>query len=282
MRFSLIVPTVDRVNELRQLLQSLASQECANFEVIVVDQNADDRLVWIEQENYPFQVLRLSSSVAHSSTARNIGLRRALGDIVAFPDDDCTYPPGLLARLSQAFYDDHRFEIRTGPAVAPAGFLSSMRWQRSSGEISIRNVWHTAIEFNMFIRRSLITGLEGFDEQLGAGGKFGSGEGTDLIVRALSAGARGWYDVTQTVFHPEKKLTVTAAERAFGYGAGCGYVLRKQRFPPGISLTFMVRPLGGLILSVARGQVLPAKYYWRTLHGRLYGFNAYRHSKNSE
>jgi glycosyltransferase involved in cell wall biosynthesis len=276
MRFSLIVPTIGRVNELQQLLQSLTLQQGANFEVIVVDQNADDRLAWTEQENYPFRVLRLRSSVAHCSTARNIGLQRAVGDILAFPDDDCIYPPGLLARISQAFSDNGRFEIRTGPAVASGGVLSSLRWQRFSGEISISNVWHTAIEFNMFIHRSLVTRLEGFDEHLGAGGKFSSGEVTDLVVRALRAGARGWYDLTQTVFHPEKKLTLIAAKRAFGYGAGFGYVLRKQRFPARIWLTFMVRPLGGLILSAARGQIIPAKYYWWTLCGRIYGFYAYR------
>lgn len=277
MRFSLIVPTIGRVNELRELLQSLASQQCADFEVIVVDQNADDRLSWIEQEGYPFRILRLRSSVAHSSAARNIGLTRAVGDIVAFPDDDCIYPPGLLVKVSEAFHNQDEFALRTGPAVAPGGgVLSSVRWQRFSGEISISNVWNTAIEFNMFICRSLITSLGGFDEQLGIGGKFSSGEVTDLIIRALRVGRRGWYDMTQTIFHPEKKLTLIAIERAFGYGAGFGYVLRKQRFPLRIWLTFMVRPLGGLILSVARGQAIAAKCYWLTLCGRIYGFSVYR------
>ena len=45
MRFSLIVATFGRTEEMRNLLLSLASQTEPDFEVVVVDQNSDERLV---------------------------------------------------------------------------------------------------------------------------------------------------------------------------------------------------------------------------------------------
>ena len=45
MRFSLIVPTLNRVKELERLFQSLASQDYPNFEVILVDQNLDNLIL---------------------------------------------------------------------------------------------------------------------------------------------------------------------------------------------------------------------------------------------
>ena len=43
--FSLILGTVGRVNDLEIILSSLQAQTYQNFELIVVDQNPDDRLV---------------------------------------------------------------------------------------------------------------------------------------------------------------------------------------------------------------------------------------------
>ena len=44
MKFSLIVATKNRVNEVDRLLHSLVAQSHRDFEVILVDQNIDDRL----------------------------------------------------------------------------------------------------------------------------------------------------------------------------------------------------------------------------------------------
>ncbi len=275
MRFSLIVATRGRTTELAALCDSLLAQKRADFEVIVVDQNGDDRLGPVLAPYQPRIALsRVVSSVANACHARNLGLRRARGEIVTFPDDDCLYPPGLLDRVHAAFAADPSLAVRTGPAASPAGGLGSGRWHREAGPITFATVWTSVIEFNLFLRRDLALALGGFDEGMGPGSRFGSAEGNDLVCRALAAGAKAAYDPAQRIIHPDKRLSDVATERAFRYGMGLGLALRRHRVPAGVWLPFMLRPIGGVLLSLARLRGHNAAYYAMTLAGRLAGFLA--------
>src|SRR5271166_2242893 len=103
---SLIIATLGRVTELDRLLASLDRQTYKDFEVIVVDQNLDDRLLPLLREHKRLSIHRLRSS-AGLSRARNAGMRAAKGDIFCFPDDDCWYPDQLLAIVSE-WFEMHR------------------------------------------------------------------------------------------------------------------------------------------------------------------------------
>ncbi|MDO9706817.1 glycosyltransferase family 2 protein [Paracraurococcus lichenis] len=275
MRVSLIVATRGRDREVGALFESLAAQGAAGLEVIVVDQNADDRLApviaaWRDRLALTWR----RTARAHANHARNLGLALARGDLVGFPDDDCILPPGLLARVVAAFAADPALAILTGPAASPEGGLGSGRWRREAGLIDAGNVWTSVIEFNLFLRREVALALGGFDERLGPGTPLGSAEGNDLVLRAIAAGHAARYDPAQQVVHPDKRLTPVAVERAALYGRGMGFVLRRHAAPAGVWLPFMVRPLGGIALSLLRFRLLAARYYAATLRGRLEGFLA--------
>jgi glycosyltransferase involved in cell wall biosynthesis len=92
MKFSLVLATVGRTQEVARFLDSLARQTYRDFELIVVDQNPDDRLVELLRPfelRFPIIHLRCERGV---SRARNLGPKYVSGDIVGFPDDDCWYP----------------------------------------------------------------------------------------------------------------------------------------------------------------------------------------------
>ena len=275
MKASLVVATRGRVDELAELFDSLIAQDEPAIEVIVVDQNGDERLAPVMERFRNRLTLRWrKSDVANANHARNLGLRMARGAIVTFPDDDCTYPPGVLARVFTAFGDDPALQVLTGPAAAPEGGLGSGRWREDAGEINVENVWTSVIEFNLFLRRETTLALGGFDERLGPGTRFGSAEGNDLVVRAIREGHRAIYDPHLQIVHPDKRLTETAVARAELYGAGLGFVLRRHPVPGAIRRSFIVRPAGGALLSLLRGRLLAARYYLATLRGRLRGLRA--------
>jgi glycosyltransferase involved in cell wall biosynthesis len=275
MRFSLVVATLGRDADVAALLDSLLAQGRRDFEVIVVDQNDDDRLGAIEAAYAPRIALRrLRSAVRNANHARNLGLRHARGAIVTFPDDDCLYPPGVLERVDAAFTRDATLAVLTGPAASPAGGLGSGRWREASGPIDLATVWTSVIEFNIFLRRDAALALGGFDESMGPGSPFGSAEGNDLVCRAMAHGGRAHYDAALRIIHPDKRLSDVAVERAERYGRGLGFALRRHGAPLSTRTTFLVRPLGGVAASLLRGRMHEAGYYWMTFRGRLAGMLA--------
>lgn len=273
MRFSLVMATRGRDREIAAFLDSVLAQGNAAAEVIIVDQNEDDRVaraIAPYAERLPIRHLRTGR--AHANHARNMGLCEAEGDIVGFPDDDCTYPEGLLAQVAAAFAADPALAVLTGPAASPTGGLGSGRWRASGGAIDARNVWTSVIEFNLWLRRDVALALDGFDEAMGPGTPLGSAEGNDLVLRAIAAGHAARYDPALRVVHPDKRLSDVAVGRARLYGRGLGFALRRHRVPAGAWLPFAVRPLGGVALSLARLRPAEAGYYAMTLLGRAEGF----------
>ncbi len=275
MRFSLVVATLGRADEVRALLTSLSRQIFADFEVILVDQNPDDRLVPVVRSFERMMRLRhCRTPVKGLSRARNVGLRIATGEILGFPDDDCVYPPSVLAFVDQRFAEDPCLATLSGPAVSPSGAPGSGRWTAAAGAITLASVWTSVIAFNFFIRAEALQAVGPFDETLGVGARFGSAEETDLALRVIKTGRTAVYDPALQVVHPDKRLSPEATLRAFRYGSGLGRVLRKHRAPPRITLVFLVRPLGGILWGCAVLRPMAARYYWNTLAGRVAGYLA--------
>jgi glycosyltransferase involved in cell wall biosynthesis len=271
--FSLVMATRGRTVEIAAFLDSVLAQGTAEAEAIIVDQNADARLDAVlapYRDRLP--LLHLRSDVANANHARNLGLAAARGALVGFPDDDCLYPAGVLARVAAAFAADPALSLLTGPAESPAGGLGSGRWREAGGVIDAANVWTSVIEFNLWLRRPVALALGGFDEAMGPGTPLGSAEGNDLVLRAIAAGHAARYDPALRVIHPDKRLTDVATARARLYGRGLGFALRRHGVPPATWLPFAVRPVGGAVLSLLKGRPRDAGYYAMTLLGRAEGF----------
>ncbi|BBL81899.1 glycosyltransferase family 2 protein [Thermus thermophilus] len=271
MRFSLVLATVGRTGELKNFLESLNAQTYRSFELIVVDQNDDDRLVPLIhsfQDHFPIIHLRSDKGL---SRARNVGLRHASGDIIAFPDDDCLYPPNLLESVARWFNEHPEWYGLTGRVVDENGLPSGGRWDRKKGAVNRYNVWRRGISVTIFLRREVVTAVGPFDEDLGvgAGTPWGSGEETDYLIRALEAGFRIFYDPSGMVVHPNKHPDPL---RAYVYGVGMGRVLRKHRYPLWFVFYQWLRPFGGALLSLSMGKVDKARYHWAVLRGRLLGW----------
>ena len=222
-RFSLIIATLSRTTELRRLLESFTQQDFSDYEVILVDQNDDDRLQEVMDEFAGRVPMERIFSPKGVSTARNHGTRRATGELIAFPDDDCWYSPGLLAKVDQWFRDHRRYSILAVGAVDEEGVPSGNRWFQSSCDLHPVNIFRTTFCSSLFLRSEALFG-NFFDEEMDRG------EETDLVLRILNSGLRGRFDRTWQIGHPRRDMLSGSVpkERAKSYGRGMGNVLRKH------------------------------------------------------
>ncbi|HEX3141620.1 MAG TPA: glycosyltransferase family A protein, partial [Rhizobacter sp.] len=261
--------------EVGAFLASLQRQDHRDFELLIVDQNPDERLApLINEYRQHFRVLRYRSAPG-LSRARNVGLRYASGDVIAFPDDDCWYPDGLLSQVAQRLLHQPSLDGLTGRFVDDTG-RSEGRWLSTSQQLNRFNVWHGAISFSIFLRRGLVERIGGFDEQLGvgAGTPWGAGEETDFLLRGIQLGGVIEYDRGLVLRHPVKTADFgpAAIERQRRYEAGFGRVIRRSGFPIWYFPWVCLRTTAGSLLALCRGRTAQARFKWHSVLARLRGW----------
>ena len=276
--FDLIVGTVGRTEELESLLASLAGQSHGDFRVFVVDQNDDDRVREILARHDDLAIEHLTSGRG-LSRARNAALAHAAAELVAFPDDDCTYPPTLLADVAARFSADPQLDGLVGRTLDARGRVPE-RSRDDRAVLTDDNLWNRGSSAAMFLRRQLVERVGAFDERLGVGSgtPASSAEEIDYLIRAVRNGARVEYDPSLVVRH---ELRVDDPAKGVRDGRSVGYLLRKHRYRARVVARMLARPIGGTLLSLVRLDVAQARYYAATLRGRVGGYLDESRSKSS-
>jgi glycosyltransferase involved in cell wall biosynthesis len=273
MKFSLIVATLGRVEEINRLFASLAAQAHQDFEVILVDQNPDNRLgASVAKYSKKFSLQHMGSTPGLSH-ARNIGLAAITGDVVAFPDDDCVYPASLLERVAEHLTSNPTCSGITG---RPAGDLSKY-WSTAAGPINRFNVWKRGISYTIFLRRPVVARVGGFDETLGvgAGTPWGAGEETEYLLRAMELEFKLHYDPHMVVIHPgpiQVREKAQNNQRVFNYAMGIGRVLSLRKLPLWYVAYKCARPLAGMASAAMRLRWHVAQMYWAVFDGTVKGY----------
>lgn len=274
---SLIVATLGRSTEMERFLEHADKQSYCKFEVIVVvDQHSDGRLEdIIKRYESRMAIIHLRCSPGLSK-ARNAGIRVASGEIIAFPDDDCWYPPSLLESIVTLFGKNTNWDGLTGRIVNEMNSVSGdARFDTESGYVTLPNLWRRVCSATIFFTRETVEAIGNFDEELGpgAGTPWGGADDIDYVARAIKAGRTIFYDPKICVFHPDLSVAAQAdwLGRAYSYGAGMGRVWMKQKFPARVIGYYLLRPLVGVCVSLVTGRWMQARYRWAAFQGRLSG-----------
>jgi glycosyltransferase involved in cell wall biosynthesis len=275
MRFSLIVATMGRTVELRRLLESLVRQGRNDFEVILVDQNPDQRVAEVFASFVGQLEIVHAKSAKGASRARNVGLAKARGDIIGFPDDDCWYPAGLLDRVAGFLDAAPDWDGIIGHTIDAEG-NTTLPWNDRAGPLSPAMSWRRAVTYVYFLRRDVALGVGGFDTTLGpgSGSPWGAGDDNDFMLRALKMGAKVYFEPALTVHHPPlfPSFDGVALDKRKSYARADGRVLRKHPMPLWWKLAFFGMPLARWTVSLATLKSEQLRFHWVTFLGRVRGF----------
>lgn len=93
---SVVIPVYNQARFLFDALNSVLAQTFRDFEVIVVDDGSTDEIDWVKRRFHDLRIVWLRQENLGLAAARNLGLKYAQGDFLAFLDADDLFLPQKL------------------------------------------------------------------------------------------------------------------------------------------------------------------------------------------
>jgi glycosyltransferase involved in cell wall biosynthesis len=286
--------TMERFDDLIELLESLHAQTYRNFETILVAERSTelyDKLgAYVEEKGYQNCKVLFNAGPWGLSPARNMGIKEAKGDIIAFIDDDALAFPDWAEEMVKTYKDDSIIGV-TGPAFPlwedesmnwlPEEFywiIGCTAWFDCNEMREVRNAWGN----NMSFKKEGIDSGGLFSNRLGAnGGGGGLGkqefacEDTELSIRVRKkTGGCILYNPNVSIKHRVYRYRLNwrfIARRAYSEGYTKGMFKRLYRNKGGGSnvlateYTLLRRILFKLSPDILRGFFRHPVVSWRRL-----------------
>jgi O-antigen biosynthesis protein len=284
---SVVVSTCADVDATLRCVDSIMCSNDGRFEVVVVENRpatSGVRRALTDRFGIDRRVRYLEEPRRGLASARNAGLHAALGDVIAFTDDDVVVDPEWTRSLREAFATQAEvgcvtglilpLELETPTQLLVERFASYAKgflprsYSLDQPPVDQPLFPYTAGYFgsgaNVAFRADVIRELGGFDPALGTGTSARGGEDLDVFVRVLQSGRSLAYEPRAMVWHRHPADDRRLRLRAFDYGTALGATLTKQ---------LAVGPRRRRIVSLApRG----ARYFLRPGSrknaGRAHGF----------
>lgn len=213
-KVSIVIPTYNRLDRLRYVLQALEQQTISldQFEVVVISDGATDGTQsYLETLQTPLNLTVVTQPNGGPASARNNGVAHASGEVVLFVDDDVVATPQLVAEHLRCHEESAEDLVVIGPMLTPDDFqmLPWVRWEQDRlldqyNAMQNGNWSPTARQFytgNSSLSRAQIIAAGGFDE------RFRRAEDVELAYRLAERGLK-------FVFNP-KAIGYHYAERSF-------------------------------------------------------------------
>ncbi len=209
-RISVIIPTRNRLETLKRVLQALEKQDCSrySFEVIVVDDASDDPTPTFLRDFAERTALAFSFLPGKGQTAgaaRNVGLAKAQGDSILFLDADTIPQPDLVRR---------HLQFQNGLSKNVDCLMGRVRMAPELATVDQARLWETDLalpddgskEVDFWDFRTANTSLKriAYEWVGGFNSKLEASEDTELAYRLAKKGVHFYYDasILATHYHP--------------------------------------------------------------------------------
>ena len=155
--------TTERINDIYELLDSVKGQTFTDIETIFIIERSEELLNkvndYVKQKNIACVEAVFSKDKLGLSGARNLGITKASGEIIAFVDDDVVLFPNWAEEMVKAYHDESIIGV-TGPGL-PIWEEKKMSWLPQElywivsataftgwkGERAVRSAWGMNMSF---------------------------------------------------------------------------------------------------------------------------------------
>ncbi len=216
---------------LRQCLAAIAEQSYRRFEVLVLP----DGIFAVPESGSPGGKVRvIPTGKVRPAEKRNLGIREAKGEIVAFIDDDA-YPDARWLEAAIKYFGDETIGAVGGPGVTPPDdpYLARIggrvydnplvsgncRYRYKAG--GVRRDVDDYPSCNLFVRTELLRRIGGYRTD------FWPGEDTLLCKDVVNAGKRIVYDPWVIVSHHRRPVFGPHLRQLGRYAFHRGYFVKR-------------------------------------------------------
>jgi GT2 family glycosyltransferase len=214
-KVSVVVCVYNGERTLDACLASLKNINYPDYEVIVVNDGSTDSSQQIA-ERYDY-IRLINQENKGLSEARNVGIRAANGEIIAFTDSDCTADVDWLTHLVARFQSSD-FAAVGGPNLSPPDdSLVATCVAVSPGAPAHVLLDDEIAEHipgcNMAFRRDALAAIEGFDPIFRA-----AGDDVDVCWRLQNKGYKIGFSAAAVVWHFRRNTVRDYLKQQRGYG----------------------------------------------------------------
>ena len=250
---SVIVCTHNGERTLPECLERLSSLIYPNFEVIVVDDGSSDASPDIAKAH---GVNLVQTEHRGLSFARNAGVARAKGEIIAFLDDDA-YPDADWLRYVATSLLANAHAGMGGPNIPPEddGLIAECVAAAPGAPIHVlisdREAEHVP-GCNMAFRKSALEEIGGFDERFRV-----AGDDVDVCWRLQEAGRTLGFSAGAVVMHRRRDSVRRYLRQQYGYGKA--EALLERKWPSRYNRAGLLALVGADLRGARDGAFAPAR-----------------------
>ena len=214
-KVSVVVCVYNGERTIDSCLASLEKLNYPDYEVVVVNDGSTDGTRQIA-EGYDY-IRLIHQENKGLSEARNVGIRAAAGEIIAFTDADCMADPDWLTHLVARFQSSE-FGAVGGPNLTPAddSFVASCVAVSPGAPTHVLLDDEVAEHIpgcNMAFRREALQAIDGFDPIFRA-----AGDDVDLCWRLQNKGYKIGFSPAAVVWHFRRNTIRDYVKQQRGYG----------------------------------------------------------------
>ncbi len=277
-----IICTNKNLLVLKRIINQVFDQK-GNFKIkiIIIHQSYSTTLSpnFLKNKNIVYENVKLQNL----SAAKNFGLKISKSKLVCFLDDDVSIEKNYILE-SLKIIKRKKCDL----------LFSKINQSNSSIPLS-KNMGNVDLNINFFntsccLSSSMWINLKNskkffFDENLGLGAKYGSGEETDYIFKFLKMKKKIYYSSKVLIYHPrefsEFKNLNEISKKFISYGMGQGAILRKiynhQKMMSYYLFSIsLIKSFVAIVINIIKFKKENILKYRSLLKGKILGFIKYR------